>query len=707
MKKFLIVVTVLISVLLIYDLLFYEFGFFIDFHPNKEVTTFVKTDGKTILLNKDGTYEEFEIKGVDLGSGIPGKFSTEYAIDEETYLRWFKYIQDMGANTIRIYTMLNDDFYNAFYKYNKNNEKPLYLIQGLWVNDYILNSRLDAYDDKFLGQALKDSKKLVDIIHGKRQATIGAESGTGFYFHDISDWVIGYILGVEWEERTVAFTDDIQRERSPYQGKYMYTSDDASAFEAMLAQLGDKIIEYESTRYKNQRLVAFANWPSTDPFEYSEEFLNYIYKYASVDVEHIKSTDKFISGQFASYHIYPYFPDYLNYDPEYADYTDENGVKNTYRAYLTKINKYHTMPVVISEFGIPSSRGMADYERNVGRNQGRMSEDDQGKALVDCYNDIRAAGIKNAIIFTWQDEWFKRTWNTMHAVNLNKTAYWSDYQTNEQFFGLLTFDPGEERSISYVDGDIEEWRRKDLVYENNGLSISHKYDEKFMYFYIHQDGYKDNPVPLYIPIDITPKSGATKSEEHNINFARAADFLIVIDGKNNSRILVQERYNTIEAMFGYELYNRNSYVNPPAIDSSKFQTIDMIIRYVGNTINYEKSLDKYETGKLTYGNANPDSKYYNSLADFIINGDDIEIRIPYGLLNFSDPSNMKIHDDYYKYYGAEELGITEMYIGVGDGKETIPMNKVSLKGWKKDVTYHERLKKSYYYIKEIWGDTDD
>ena len=41
----------------------------------------------------------------------------------------------------------------------------------------------------------------------------------------------------------------------------------------------------------------------------------------------------------------------------------------------------------------------------------------------------------------------------MANVDLLKTPYWSDYQTNEQFFGLLSFDPGNERSVSYVDGD--------------------------------------------------------------------------------------------------------------------------------------------------------------------------------------------------------------------------------------------------------------
>ena len=56
--------------------------------------------------------EPFEIRGVDMGVGIPGHFATDYAIDKETYLRWFRMIKDMGANCVRVYTLLEDDFYD-------------------------------------------------------------------------------------------------------------------------------------------------------------------------------------------------------------------------------------------------------------------------------------------------------------------------------------------------------------------------------------------------------------------------------------------------------------------------------------------------------------------------------------------------------------------------------------------------------------------
>ena len=111
-----------------------------------------------------------------------------------------------------------------------------------------------------------------------------------------------------------------------------------------------------------------------------------------------------------------------------------------------------------------------------------------------------------------------------------------------------------------------------------------------------------------------------------------------------------------------------------------------------------------ETGKLVYGNGDPESENYNSLADFIFFDGGAEIRIPWNLLNFSDPSRKHIHDDYYENYGVEKLKIDSLFIGVGtpDGEGEIKMNQYDLKEWGNSLKYRERLKKSYYMLSQYW-----
>ena len=109
---------------------------------------------------------------------------------------------------------------------------------------------------------------MIDVVHGNKKISLGrmASAGSGSYRRDISPWVIGYILGVEWEDLTVAYTDDTYGSvegYNSYQGTYMKTTPEATPFETMLCRVGDKVIEYESNRYKVQKLVAFSNWPTT------------------------------------------------------------------------------------------------------------------------------------------------------------------------------------------------------------------------------------------------------------------------------------------------------------------------------------------------------------------------------------------------------------------------------------------------------------
>lgn len=740
MKKFIIAVSVTIIILLAADIMLYRLGWYIDTNPKQPVTAFIQTDGENIILNNDGNKTPFFIKGVDLGSSYPGKWSTEYSVDKETYLRWFADIKEMGANTIRIYSIYSEDFYEAFYEFNNDNPEPLWLIQGTRIDDYTLNNRLDATHEKYLGQLTQNSIMAVDVIHGRRKITLNKKGvcSSGDYTNDVSPWVIGYIIGDDWESTTVAYTNEMKNHLNAwtaYEGEYMCAKEGSSPFEVVLAMVGDRVLKYESTKYKTQRLIAFSNYPITDPFIYSEEIEKYFTKIDKIDVENIVCTDKVVSGHFASYHVYPYFPDFLRYFDDWTslgiskeEYNDKEGSINTYRAYLTALKKHHSIPVVIAEFGTSTARTMFYQETNKGRNAGRLTEKEQGQVLKRSYEDIVASGMNGACVFSWYDEWCKRTWNTMHAVDLTRNVFWSDFQTGEQFFGILTFDPGEKKSVCYVDGDVSEWNKKDVAIKED-LELSVKYDEKFIYFLVKKENLDFESETLYIPLDITPKSGSNYCEEYGIKFDRDADFMIVINGSENSRVLVHERYNALRSTYSSILYKYNTYEKKriPPKNAPEFEQIELILEKVkyedvfidehfvirmqaqGNdeVLANLRNPITFETGKLLYGNANPESPDFNSLADFCSGGDYIEIRLPWQLLNFADPSKMQIHDDYYDgNYGIEYIGIDKMYAGIGTGSERISLGEIKLKGWKNKVTYHERLKSSYYVMQELWKEGD-
>ena len=87
-KKFIIAVCAVVVLFFAWNEAFYRFGIYVDLHPDQPVTTFMTTDSDTIYMERDGVATPFEIRGVNLGVGLPGEWATDYAIDYETYARF-------------------------------------------------------------------------------------------------------------------------------------------------------------------------------------------------------------------------------------------------------------------------------------------------------------------------------------------------------------------------------------------------------------------------------------------------------------------------------------------------------------------------------------------------------------------------------------------------------------------------------------------
>ena len=96
MKKFIITVVAVLAAVLVLDTAYYRWGWYLPWSSDAPVTTFVTTDEEHIYMDRGNGPEEFVVKGVNLGAGVPGHWATDYAIDKETYLRWFAQIQEIG-----------------------------------------------------------------------------------------------------------------------------------------------------------------------------------------------------------------------------------------------------------------------------------------------------------------------------------------------------------------------------------------------------------------------------------------------------------------------------------------------------------------------------------------------------------------------------------------------------------------------------------
>lgn len=662
---------------------------------------YFKVDGKYFSMLQGSAFKPVYIKGVNLGSGKPGCFPGELAITRMEYLSWFQQISEMNCNTIRVYTIMMPEFYQALYEYNESAKNKLYLFQGVWYDETQIEETADAYD--IYDVALQEARQLVDIFHGKCTIEQQAGKAYGIYRYDVSQYVIGWILGIESDAIFVGNTDAVHEEETNYQGKYLKTTEDATPYETFMCKLGDQTLSYEMEKYGMQRPVSWSNWPTADMLTHENEPDAEKEDAIVINVEHIQAGDEFEAGVFASYHIYPYYPEFMIYEGQ--DYIDEEGNQNPYRAYLERLIAEHTMPVLVAEYGIPTSRGVTHTNSVTGYDQGGVNEERQGEMLVSMSKDIYESGYCGCLIFTWQDEWFKRTWNTMDYTDSDRRAFWSDMQTSEQNYGLLTFDSGREQTIVTLDGSKEDWLQKDVVAQSADYTLSVQHDARYLYLLINGNKLDPEKDRIIVPFDITPKSGSLSYE--TCQFSKEADFVLDLQGKENSVLKVHGYYDRYPVSYTAEMdtvFDRSGY---GGIHDSDFHPIYLCLnRQLFFPVTKEWfDYRRIETGILKYGNGNPDSKSYDSLADFCYGEHCIEVRIPWGMLNFRDPSTKEIEDDLHGENPFTGLNIQQIYVGVGAYKEAIDMKVYTWNDW--DYSdYHERLKQSYYTVQEHFKDLE-
>ncbi len=157
--------------------------------------------------------------------------------------------------------------------------------------------------------------------------------------------------------------------------------------------------------------IAFADWPTADPLHHpnepnpQEDLVGVV----GVDTDHVLPTHSWPAGTFASFHAYPYYPDFLRYQMNYQHFRID-GHADPYAAYLhaLKVHFRGRMPLMITEFGVPSSLGSA-HTGTLGRSQGDHSEAQAMRMDARILLEMRQLGLSGGFIFEWTDEWYKQT----------------------------------------------------------------------------------------------------------------------------------------------------------------------------------------------------------------------------------------------------------------------------------------------------------
>ena len=574
-------------------------------------------DGLSVLAESDGegfrlhtaSGDKTFLPGVNLGSTVPLLQPGEVGkISAEQYRTWLTDMGDLGIRVVRIYTLPPPAFYEELAAYNEQHETaPIYLFQGAYLPDesYIEEGRTlyDEEVDEAFGQELHD---ISDAVHGDltREALPGRAGGT--YDTDVSPWLAGWIIGVEWDPAGVERTDE-EHAAAPYRpGEYFVAAEDATPTERWIARHMDDLAGWEAARGSSAPL-AMANWPTADPLRHPEEPRD-TEDLVSIDAMNVLPTDAWPGGTFASFHLYPYYPDFQRYEPDIQD-EPWNGRGDPYAGYVVEMRDHYAaeMPLLVTEFGVPSSLGSA-HHGPLGRDQGGHTEQEAMAMVADMMRMLEAKDTGGGFVFIWEDEWFKRTWNTTLHQDPERRQLWHDPLTNEQWFGLVATDPDPvaDAAAEIVDGG-----------------------SGFEYVYVRADA-------SWVHVDVTRADGVPDRltiEADVVPGPQRADYRIEVDTRaRTARVEVRRELDPIRLDTPERPYR-------PGQDDP-WHLYSLITRGELTLDGKPYPAEFQDVGNLVEGDWDPESPDFDSTSTWQVDEErrTVRLRIPWSMLGMADPS---------------------------------------------------------------------
>ena len=631
------------------------------------------TDSTHITVWNGETYSPLFIKGINLGIAKPGTFPGELLAAAEDYLRWFSYIREAGFNTIRLYTLHFPQFYSALKKFNEEHRNsPILVFHGIWLEEEHPDFSEDLYGlTEVFDKEISDN---IHAVHGNISIAERRGKAYGSYTIDISEWVIGYIIGREIHPPEVEASNAAHPEITSFSGNY-FTISDTKASEAWLTERLDNLVSLEMELYGTQRPVSASSWPTLDPLSHPEEQNTYEDE-AQIDFSNMDFS-KAKAGFFISYHAYPYYPDFISRDPIYQGFADYLG-QNSYLGYLQFLKEhYQRMPLIIAEFGAPSSWGIAHYAQN-GIHHGGLDEHEQGLAAIRMLKNIEEVGGGGGIAFAFMDEWFKRTWIADPLdFDPERRIIWHNAASAEQNFGIIGF----EKDVSEYEFS-EEFSNTAFIQK-----LSAGVDFTFLNLEIKTKNHLGSSDTLWIALDTYDKDLGESILGNKETTDNRAEFMLRITS-NEAELWVTQAYDV------FEIWDNSA----PAI--VKFQSV----KSDGAPWNIVRRRNNEEDKEVQYvGNlrVNRLDKPQSSLDGIRLYDDRIEVRLPWNLLNVVDPSRLTVLHDNRATEEIETRTSDGIQFSVFYKNERLDVaNRYVWTGWNHALNAVEYKKDSYYVMQE-------
>ena len=662
-----------------------------------------RAQGADVALAVDGGFEPRFWPGVNLGATVPGTSPGELAPAREDYDRWLGEMGELGVRLLRVYTILPPRFYEAFAAYNRaHSDQPIHLLQGVWIPEEELISGGDAF--AVLDDWKRELTDAVDVVHGDARIPLRPGHASGRFTADVSSWLLGWSLGVEWDPLAVRASDRRNSGVERFAGRYIRASADATPMESWIAAGMDHVAALEARRGWS-RPMTFTNWLTTDPLSHPAEPIHKE-DMVSVDAMHIRATDAWPGGVFASYHVYPYYPDFLRW--EYRGARAADGTPDPYAGYLRELRAHHRgMPVMVTEFGVPTSLGSA-HNGVLGRDQGGHSERAAGEIDSTLLRRIREEGYAGGVLFEWADEWFKHTWNTTDLeLPAERRALWRNALTNEEHFGVLATEAGASAE-AVLDGRDDDWTAdsSQVIGESAGpvSEVRATHDEEHLWLRVklpESDPWSSAPIRIGFAVHPEGNGGLPGAPGDD----PAADHGIVVGPGERAKLVQAAWLDPLPWLYGlthdYVDFARVAMRPASGSWSEPRQILNRPLAVPGVGRQPAEFADSSE---LRWGSGDPDSDGFDQRNLVMGEGDVLELRVPWALLGYADPSS---HRSLRGTPGGGMVAVRTGRIGITVQHGEAP--PLDTRGYDWDdwnrVTWRERRKAGWATLRDAFATT--
>ncbi len=692
-----------------------------------------RTRGERFEILQGGAWRPFYVKGINLGVARPGKFPSEFPMDDSTYASWIGLIAAANANVVRLYTILPPSFYRALKRWNDDHpDRALWLMHGVWAEA----PPDDNYDDSAWKREFREEmRRVVDVLHG--HAVIPQRPGHAFgrYTVDVSDHVLGFIIGREWEPFTIRNYNARRRRQTSFAGRFL-TVDRGTPADVWMAEQCDYLLQYEWDTYHAQRPIAYTNWPTLDPLHHATEPtleeetearirmglppLRGIREYnnddQSLDAMLVRPTGAAVAGYFASYHAYPYYPDFMIYDSTYGKARSSAGLSH-YFGYLQELRRHHRgLPLLIAEYGVPSSRGLAHLQPE-GMHHGGHDENAMAAIDVRLTREIREADLAGGILFAWIDEWFKHNWAVIDLeVPTERNRLWFNPMDAEQNYGLVAQVAGAATTTPELGGDPVRWRALRILQSGDSLRLRVGSDEAYLYLALETTGNRLSPDSARYLIGIdTYRSDRGEFRLPGVpGIGVGVEFYLDLADSAGGRLLVTKSYNPyLGPRPGMEPTGLDAFYNVQCTvdaqsDAGAFDSLFVTTNRfrIGRNGKTFPALG-VDRGRLRFGRQSE-----TSLADWFVDraAGLVEVRVPWGLLNVTDPSSRTVltairERNVVRTSPTDGFRFVVAGLSRSDNRVIawLPAGaKYTWPTWE-EPEWHERLKPAYAAMQNLWG----